>query len=68
MSLSGCSHDYRNAKETLKSSQLDSWAIPINPEPLQYAPLIPRTYSELERQAAEEEEAIQILKRLSFTP
>ena len=65
--MSSCA-GHKQAVQTLKSSDLDSWAIPINPEPLQFTPLIPRTYSELERQAAEEDEAIRILKRLSFTP
>ena len=65
--LTSCSHDYRAAKQTLQITEIDSWAKPIQPEPLQFTPLIPRTESELERQAADEQAAMQTLKRLRFT-
>jgi len=66
--LTSCSHDYRAAKQTLQIAEIDSWAKPIQPEPLQFTPLIPRTESELERQAADEQAAMQTLKRLRFAP
>jgi hypothetical protein len=65
--LTSCSHDYQRAKQTLKIAEIDSWAKPIQPEPLQFTPLIHREKSELERQAADEQQAMQTLKRLRFT-
>ena len=50
----------------LKAAPITSFADPINPEPLQYAPLIPRTKHELERKADDEQQALKTLQALRF--
>jgi hypothetical protein len=65
--LTSCAQ-HREAAQILKAYPIQTPAKPIQPEPLQYTPLIPRTESELERQAADEQAAMQTLKRLRFTP
>jgi hypothetical protein len=65
--LTSCAQ-HREAAQILKAYPIQTPAKPIQPEPLQYTPLIPRTKSELERQAADEQAAMQTLKRLRFTP
>ena len=67
MILTSCAQ-HREAAQILKAYPIQTPAKPIQPEPLQYTPLIPRTKSELERQAADEQAAMQTLKRLRFTP
>jgi hypothetical protein len=65
--LTSCAQ-HREAAQILKAYPIQTPAKPIQPEPLQYTPLIPRTESELERQAADEQAAMQTLKRLRFAP
>ena len=67
MSLTSCA-GHREAAQILKAYPIQTPAKPIHPDPLQYTPLIPRTETELERQAAEEDTALQILKSLRFNP
>ena len=67
MSLTSCAQ-HRGAAQILKAYPIQTAAKPIQPEPLQYTPLIPRTESELERQAAEEDTALRTLKSLRFLP
>jgi len=67
VSLTSCA-GHREAAQILKAYPIQTPAKPIQPEPLQYTPLIPRTETELERQAAEEDTALQILKSLRFNP
>jgi hypothetical protein len=66
VSLTSCAHDYREARQTLKAAPITSFANPINPEPLQYAPLIPRTKHELEKKADDEQQALKTLQALRF--
>jgi response regulator of citrate/malate metabolism len=68
LSLTSCTHDYRAAKQTLKAAEIDTWAKPIQPEALAYEfePLIPRTKHELERQAEDEQTALDTLRRIGF--
>ena len=65
--LTSCAQ-HREAAQILKAYPIQTPARPIHPEPLQYAPLIPRTESELERQAAQEDTALHLLKSLRFLP
>ena len=71
IALASCSHDYRTARRILRQSpphQLYPTFYPETPasaplSSLRLTPLLPATPSALERQAAEEEAAIQILKK-----
>ena len=65
--LTSCA-DHQQAAQILKAYPIQTPARPIHPEPLQYPPLIPRTESELERQATEEDTALHLLKSLRFLP
>jgi hypothetical protein len=67
VSLTSCT-EHKEAKQILKAYPIQTPAKPIQPEPLQYTPLIPRTETELERQATEEDTALRTLKSLRFLP